>query len=118
VQVDVHLAPPDTLPNYLGMSEFTKQSRTSLQCDKHAVHLQILRLLAEGNPASIAQLTAALQISRDAVEQTLHQFSSIGFDSEGNIVVARWYCQLNPPSGSKVGWQQAEQITKRCLGEI
>jgi alkylmercury lyase len=62
--------------------------RKSLQCGEHAVHLQLLRLLAEGKAVSIAQLTAALQISPDAVEQALHQFSSIEFDSEGNIVAA------------------------------
>ncbi len=71
-----------------GMSEITKRLRTSLQCGEHAVHLQLLRLLAEGNPVSIAQLTTALQISPDAIEQALHQFSSIEFDSEGSIVAA------------------------------
>jgi alkylmercury lyase len=66
----------------------TARLRASLQCDHQAVHLQLLRLLAEGNPVSIAQLTAALQLSPDAVEQVLRQFSSIEYDSEGNIVAA------------------------------
>lgn len=70
------------------LGSLTVRLRTSLQCDHHAVHLQLLRLLAQGDPVSITQLTAALQLPPDAVEQALRHFSGIEYDSAGNIVAA------------------------------
>jgi alkylmercury lyase len=62
-----------------------------LCCDDDAqatLCTQLLRLLAEGQPVSPAQLAATLQLSRAVVDQTLKQVPNVEFDDQGRIIAA------------------------------
>ncbi len=48
--------------------------------------LMIYRLLAEGKPASIQQLTQATMQRSDEIEHTLHSWPGVFFDNNNNII--------------------------------
>jgi alkylmercury lyase len=60
----------------------------ALHCDHRAFCLQILRLLANGQPVSSEQLATTLDMSSDDITAILRQLPDIEYNREGNIVAS------------------------------
>jgi len=75
----------------IGLAATSKALVESLCCDDDAQAIlctQLLRLLAEGQPVSPAQLAMALQLARAVVDQTLARLPNVEFDEQGSIIAA------------------------------
>ncbi len=70
------------------LDEIARAIANGLNCEHRAFCLQLLRLLANGQPISPEQLATTLNISRDQVNTILRQLTDIEYDREGNIVAS------------------------------
>lgn len=67
-----------------------------LRCDHEALCLQLMRLLACGQPVSRKRLAAVLQMSQEDVNEALTHLADAEFDEAGNII--GWGLSLVPTS--------------------
>ncbi len=70
-------------------AQLDKLARTladRLDCEQRELCLQLLRLLARGQPVAPEELAATLHLPRHEVTAALHQLSNTEVDREGNIV--------------------------------
>lgn len=70
------------------LDEIARAIANGLNCEHSAFCLQLLQLLANGQPVPPEQLATTLNISRDQVNTILRQLSDIEYDREGNIVAS------------------------------
>jgi alkylmercury lyase len=70
------------------LDEIARAIANGLNCEHRAFCLQLLQLLANGQPVPPEQLATTLNISRDQVNAILRQLSDIEYDREGNIVAS------------------------------
>ena len=72
----------------ISLDEIARAIANGLNCDHRVFCLQLLRLIANGQPVSPEQLATTLNISRDQVNTILRQLTDIEYDREGNIVAS------------------------------
>lgn len=70
------------------LDEIARAIANGLQCDHKAFCLQLLRLLANGQPVAPEQIAITLGISRDELNAILRQLTDIEYDGEDNIVAS------------------------------
>jgi alkylmercury lyase len=77
----------DSMP-LSNLDEIARAIANGLNCEHSAFCLQLLRLIANGQPVSPEQIATTLHISRDQVNTILRQLTDIEYDREGNIVAS------------------------------
>jgi len=70
------------------LDEIARAIANGLHCDHRAFCLQLLRLLANGQPVSPEQLATTLNMSSNEVSTILRQLPDIEYNLEGNIVAS------------------------------
>ncbi len=70
------------------LDEIARAIASGLNCEHSAFCLQLLRLLAKGQPVSPEQLATTLNMSQNQVNTILRQLTDIEYDREGNIVAS------------------------------
>jgi len=70
------------------LDEIARAIASGLNCEHSAFCLQLLQLLANGQPVPPEQLATTLNISRDQVNTIPRQLTDIEYDREGNIVAS------------------------------
>lgn len=58
----------------------------TLSKEEQRVSIQLYRLLAEGNPASVQEIAARLRLSKETVSQTLHQWPGVYYNDHGQVI--------------------------------